>query len=209
MTDYSQLKKLDDGTADYRYTVDGVENLVGKYNAVMIDQPEVFIAADSPYRGGKPTEFEALADAFRAGLTFALSEDFYIVEQSCPNVMYVRTAISNLKLDKKKKSILGYTPIGLVGGAVKGAVTTDLAKKTNLQEAVMEFEIFDSETGERLIALIDQRGDKREEPATWEELEAAAINYGNLARCRLNNARQPPEARADCFAEFKKNEEEQ
>ena len=73
----------------------------------------------------------------------------------------------------------------------------------------MEFEIFDSETGERLIALIDQRGDKREEPATWEELEAAAINYGNLARCRLNNARQPPEARADCFAEFKKNEEEQ
>ena len=209
MTDYSQLRKLDDGTADYRFTVDGVEDLVSKYNALMIDQPEVFIAADSPYRGGKPTELEALADAFRAGLTSALSEDFYIVEQSGPSVMYVRVAISNLKLKKKKRSILGYTPVGLVGGAVKGAVTTDLAKKTDLQEAVMEFELFDSETGERLIAIIDRVGDDREAPATWEELEAAAFNYGNLARCRLNNARQPLEGRADCFAEFREDEGQQ
>jgi len=208
MSDYSQLTKMDDGTADYRYTVDGVEDLVAKYNALMIDQPEVFIAADSPYRGAKPTELVALADAFRAGLTSALSEDFYIVEQTGPNVMYVRVAISNLKLKKKKRKLLGYTPIGLVGGAVKGAVTTDLAKKTDLQEVVMEFEIFDSETGDRLIAIIDQRGEDREGPATWEELQAAAYKYGNLARCRLNNALQPPEARADCVAEFEKDEEQ-
>ena len=208
MTDYTQLVKLEDGTADYRYTVDGVEDLVAKYNALMIDQPEVFIAADSPYRGGKPTDLEALADAFRAGLTAALSEDFYIVEQTGPNVMYIRVAISNLQLKKKKRSILGYTPVGLVGGAVKGAVTTDIAKKTDLQEAVMEFEIFDSETGERLIAIIDHIGEGREAPATWEELEAAAFNYGSLARCRLNNASLPLESRVDCFADFKKGGEQ-
>jgi len=208
MTDYSQLSKVSDESADYRYMADGALERVANYDAVMIDQPEIFIAADSPYRGGKPKELAALAEAFRAGLTVALSEDFYIVEQTGPNVMYVRVAISNLKLKKKKKSILGYTPVGLVGGAVKGAVTTDIAKKTDLQEVVMEFEVFDSVTGDRLVAVIDHRGDGDKTPATWEELEAAAYNYGKLARCRLNNARVPPESVVNCLAEFKQDEEQ-
>ena len=189
MSDYSQLSKISDDTADYRYVVDGVMERVAKFNAVMIDQPEVFIAADSPYRGAKPKHLDALAEAFRAGIISALSEDFYIVEKPGPDVMYISMAITNLRLTKKKRSVLGYTPVGLVGGAVRGAATTDIAKKANLQDLVLEFEVFDSETGERLVAVIDHRGEGKESPTSWEELEAAALAYGELVRCRLNNAR--------------------
>ena len=203
MTDYSQLQKISDDTADYRYVTEGAEERVGKYNALMIDQPEIFLAADSPYRGAKPKQMVALAEAFRAGLISALSEDFYIVEKPGENVMYVTLAISNLRLTKKKKSILGYTPIGLVGGAVQGAATTDIAKKANLQDLIIEIEVFDSVTEERLVAVIDHRGEGKENPTNWEELEQAALAYGLLARCRLTNARLPEDSRVDCFAEYK------
>ena len=51
MTDYTQLQKVTDGSAHYRYIAPGAEDKLTKYFAVMIDQPEIFIANDSPYRG--------------------------------------------------------------------------------------------------------------------------------------------------------------
>ena len=201
MTDYTSLKKVEDGSADYRYVADGALERLAKYNAVMIDEPEIFIAADSPYRGVKPKHLDALGEAIRAGMISALGEDFYVVDRPGPNVLYMTPALSNVRLTKKKKSILGYTPIGLVSGAAIGAATTDIAKKANLQDVVLEMEIFDSETGDRLVAIIDHRGEGKESPTNWEELEKAAMAYGQLVRCRLNNARIAEESRVDCFAE--------
>ena len=200
MTDYSQLSKIEDGSADYRYVAEGAMDRVAKFNAVMIDQPEIFIAADSPYRGAKPKHLNALAEAFRAGVMQALSEDLYVVDQPGPDVMYFSLAISNLRLTKKKKSVLGYTPIGLVAGGVRGAATTDIAKKANLQDAMFEVEGFDSVSGERLVAVIDSLGAGKEDPASWEELEELALLYGRLLQCRMSNARLPEDARFNCLA---------
>ncbi len=200
MTDYSQLRKVEDGSADYRYVAEGATNRIAKFNAIMIDQPEIFIAADSPYRGAKPKHLNALAEAFRAGIIQALSEDLYVVDQPGPNVMYFSMAISNLRLTKKKKSVLGYTPIGLVAGGVRGAATTDIAKKANLQDAMFEVEGFDSVSGERLVAVIDSLGAGKEDPASWEELEALALEYGRLVQCRFSNASLPEDARFNCLA---------
>jgi len=205
MTDYSQLTRIDDESADYRWVAEDVQERVANIDAVMIDQPEVFIAADSPYRGAKPKHLDALAEAIRTGMIEALSEDFDIVEQPGPNVLYVSMAITNLRLTKKKKSVLGYTPIGLVGGAVVGAATTDLAKKANLQDVVLEFEVFDSVTGDRLVAVIDHRGEGKEAPSSWEELEAASLAYGELARCRLTTARLPKEDWENCLDKYKEH----
>ena len=43
MRDYTQLEKVTDGSADYRYLVPGGEEKMAKYNAVMIDQPERYV----------------------------------------------------------------------------------------------------------------------------------------------------------------------
>ena len=203
MSDYSQLVQVDDGTADYRYVAEGGLERLAKYNALMIDQPEIFIAADSPYRGAKPKHLDALADSLRTGMAIGFSgENYYVVDQPGQNVMYVAVALSNLRLTKKKKSVLSYTPIGLVTGAVVGAANTDIAKKANLQDVVIELEAFDSLTGERLAAVISHRGEGEENPASWEELDRAFLNYGQLAACRMDNQRVPEEEKADCVAEF-------
>ncbi len=199
MTDYTQLRKVTDGSVNYRYVAPGVEDRLIDYFAVMIDQPEIFIAADSEYRGIKPKQIDALADALRAGISSALSQNLYIVDQPGKNVMYISVAITNLKLKKKKKSVLGYTPVGLVTGAVKGAATSDIAKKADLQSMVFEAEVFDSDTGERLVALIDSQFVDRAGSTSWEELQEFMVQYGRLFQCRFDNARLPVERRVDCF----------
>ena len=208
MTDYSQLEKIEDGTADFRFLIEDWDDRMESFNAIMVDQPEIFISEDSPYKGAKPRHLEALAEAFRAGLVTALSDGgWYVVDKPGPNVMYARVGITNLKLNKRKKSVLGYTPIGLVGGTVVSAAQSDIAKKADLVGAVFELEIFDSATDERIVAIIDHAridGDL----ANWEEMEQRTLLYGMLASCRLNNAKFEEEMRVNCFAEHLKRLEE-
>lgn len=201
MSDYSQLQRVTDGSANYRYIAPGSEEKLAKYWAVMIDQPEIFIAVDSKYRGAKPRQLEALSEAIREGIVAAVSEDIFVVDRPGENVMYLALAVSNLKLTKGKKKVLGYTPVGLVTGAVKGAATTDIAKKANLQGLVLELEGFDSVTGERLVAIIDSRSSDKQNPASWEDLEQLATLYGERLRCRLKNARLPAGERTDCLGD--------
>ena len=199
MTDYTQLVKVTDGSADYRYVVPGGEDKMAQYNAVIIDQPEIFIANDSPYRGAKPKHLAALAESLRSGLTSALSEDMYVVGSPGENVLYISIAITNLKLTKKKRGILGYTPAGLVVGGIKGAATSDIAKKANLQGMVLELEGFDSVSGERIVTLIDSLGSVGEQHASWEDLEAFMAKYGRIMQCRFDNARLPDDQRVNCL----------
>lgn len=200
MSDYTQLEKVTDGSADYRYLPPGSEDRMAQYNAVMIDQPEVFIAADSEYRGAKPKHLEALAETMRSALTSSLSENLGVVDAPGENVLYVTLGITNLKLEKKKKNILGYTPVGLVGGAVVGAATTDLAKKATLEGLVLELEAFDSVSGERIVAIIDHLGsDDAGEDVSWDDLEVFMERYGRIMQCRFDNARLPAEQRANCL----------
>jgi len=201
MSDYTQLEKVTDGTADYRYIAPGGEERMAQFEAVMIDQPEIFIANDSPYRGAKPKHLVALAEALRSGLTSALSEDLYVVGSPGEKVLYIRIAITNLKLTKKKKNILGFTPVGMVVGGIKGAATSDLAKKANLQGMILELEGFDSISGERIVALIDSIGSDAQQHASWEELEVFMAKYGRVMQCRFDNARLPAEQRMNCLAQ--------
>jgi hypothetical protein len=199
MDDYTILEPIDDGSGDYRYTVDDVFNRVGQYDAIMIDEPEIFIAPDSPYRGAKPKHMDALGEAIRGGIIEAFSEEYSVVEEPAENVMYLRLALTDLKLEKRKRGILGYTPIGLVGGAVRGAATTDIASKADLNDVVVEAEVMDSTTGEILVALVDIRAEDSGDQLTWEELEKLTLAYGRLMACRLNNARLAEGARIDCI----------
>ena len=200
MTDYTQLQKVTDGSADYRYIAPGAEDRLTKYFAVMIDQPEIFIANDSPYRGVKPKQLDALAEALRAGIASGLSEDLFVVDRPGENVLYLSVAITNLKLKKRKKKVFNYLPVGLVIGGIKGAATTDIAKKADLKGLVFELEVFDSVTEERLVAIIDSLGDDEEIPTTWGELEEFMVMYGRLMQCRFDNAKLPEEQRINCLA---------
>jgi len=199
LSDYSGLKKRTTDTyVDYIYVAPGVKDTVAKYTTVMIDQPEIFIHPDSKYKGIKADDIKALADALRGAVAREVSSAYQIVDQPGPNVMYVALAATNLHLKKKKRGLLGYTPIGLVAGATKSIVVQDITKKISLKALSVETEARDSQTGELLVAIVESRAGGKQEPASWDELEAIFAEYGKRVRCRLDNARLVESERADC-----------
>jgi hypothetical protein len=200
LSDYSKLKQSSDAHMDKTYLVEGAQDKMVNYSAVMIDQPEIFVAANSKYKGMKPDDMKQLADSFRAAMAASLSTTYMIVDQPGPNVLYVRFAISNVQLKKKKKGLFSYTPIGLVAGAAKSAMTSDFTKKIDLKGLTMEMEILDSNSEERLAALLETRSGKKDEPASWEDLEALITVYSQRVGCRLDNARRAEENRVDCLS---------
>ena len=199
MSDYSQLQKVTDGSADFRYLAPGVEDKLLEYNAIMVDQPEFFIAADSPYRGVKARQLDALGEALRNGFSEIIAKEFFVVERPGANVLYIRPALSNIKLKRTKPSGLDYTPIGLVTMPARRAATTDIAKKADLRSVVLETEVFDSVTGELLVAIIDSRGGDADNLTSWEQIDQLAKDYGEVILCRLKNSRFSEAARANCL----------
>ena len=187
---------------DYTYLAEGAPGKMANYSAVMIDQPEIFIAPNSKYKGMKPDDMKQLADAFRSAMAASLSTTYMIVDQPGPNVLYMRFAISNVQLKKKKKGLFSYTPIGLVAGAAKSAMTSDFTKKIDLKGVTVEVEILDSVSEEQLAALLEMRSGKKDDPASWAELEALITVYGQRVGCRLDNARKTEENRVDCLSDM-------
>lgn len=201
LSSYSQLtRSADEQRMDYSYVAPGAPDRMANYSAVMIDQPEIFVAPDSQYKGMKPDDMKQLADAFRSAMAASLSTTYMIVDQPGPNVLYVRFAISNVQLKKHKKGLFSYTPIGLVAGAAKSAMTSDFVKKVDLKGLTMEVEILDSSSEEQLAALLETPSGKKDEPVSWEELEALITVYSQRVGCRLDNARRAEENRVDCLS---------
>jgi hypothetical protein len=200
LSDYSQLTKSSDEHMDYTYLAPDAENKMAGYSAVMIDQPEIFIAPNSKYKGMKPDDMKDLADAFRSGMAQALAETYMIVDRPGANVLYLRFALSNVQLKKKKKRLLGYTPAGLIAGAAKSALTSDVTKKIDLKGLTVEMEVLDSNSGERLAALLEVRSGSKEQPISWADLNELIGVYSQRVRCRLDNARVAEAIRVDCLA---------
>jgi hypothetical protein len=202
LSDYSQLQKSSGVQMDYTYVAPGAEQRMSNYIAVMIDQPEIFVAPDSKYKGIKPDDMKALADSFRAGLAQALTESYLVVDQPGPNVLHLRMALSNVYLKKKRKRLLSYTPIGLVAGVAKSIVISDITKKIDLKGFTVEMEVLDSTTEERFAALLEIRSGTKAEPASWKDVEELIALYSQRVRCRLDNARVAESKRVDCLSDL-------
>ena len=122
------------------------------YKAVMVDQPEIHFSADSEYRGMKPEDIAALASIMRETATEKLEAGNYkVVEQPGKDVLFVRVALTELYLKKKKRGVLAYTPIGAVA-----KVGTDALKETldklDIIEMTFEAELADSMSRDVLAA---------------------------------------------------------
>lgn len=166
------------------------------YTKVMMDPVEIWYAPDCKYKGIKPDELKILADAFRAAIVSELEPDYPVVSKPGPGVLGIRMAITNVEVTKKKRGLLGYTPAGLVlSTAVKA-----IGDNVSLQDATIEVELLDSQSNERLGALIDRQRKERgaagkalsalsavqKEGASWEEIENTLKFYAQRFRSRLD-----------------------
>jgi hypothetical protein len=206
LTDYSLLEENEDGRfTDRLYKVPNLEQRLADYDSIMVDQPEIFVAADSKYKGAKGDQLKALADVARLSTIARLEAGgFNAVDEPGADTLYMRWAITDLYLQKKKRGILSYTPVGMVVHATKGAATKDLWKKIDIAELKMEAEFTDVVTGEVLAAVITHQQGFRKQKGTkadivsWQELEALFDTVGERFSCVLSNTRIPEEEWDDC-----------
>ena len=177
-------------------------------NAVMVDQPEVWIDPESPYKGAKPDALKILADNLRQGFTEHLSTDFEIAEEPGPGVLYIHWAITDLYLAKKKKKFYQYTPTGFVLSSAKNALIQDIWKKVDIVEMTLELELIDTGTQELRAAGIAQEGarkdkkagQKKRDPVTWEEIDGLTQTMTARMACRIKNSRRAEAERVNCPA---------
>jgi len=205
LDDYSLLEPNDGKFIEANYFAPDVVQRLADYNAVLVDQPEIFIAADSKYKGAKGDQLKALADVARLATIERLEAGgFTIATEPGPDVLYFRWAITDLYLQKKKRGILSYTPIGFVVHATKNAAVRDLWKKIDIAELSLELEVSDLVTGEVLGAAISYRQglrkDKGQKPelVSWQALDALFSTVGERFTCVLTNAHIPESEWTTC-----------
>jgi hypothetical protein len=155
------------------------------YKYVIIEPVEIFIAADSDYKGLNADELKTLADGFREVLVNTLQPEILVVDQPGPEVMVLRAAISDVHLKKKKRGLLGYTPVGVVVTAARDAV----GARVSMKDAVLEVEILDASSQERIGVLVDrapvetQTGD-----ISWESIEHSFAYYAERFKLRMQGS---------------------
>jgi len=207
LSDYSTLQKHHEDTrfTEKVYMVPNAFQRLSDYKSIMVDQPEIFIAADSKYKGAKGDQLKALADVARLSTIAQLEAGgLNVVDTPSTDTLYMRWAITDLYLQKKKRGILSYTPVGMVVHTTKSAATRDLWKKIDIAELRIEIELTDVVTGEVIVAGIShqqgfrkQKGEKAD-LVTWQELEALFDTTGARLSCGLSNAGKPDEEKVDC-----------
>ena len=204
LTDYSLLETRERDFANRVYVVPNIEERMKAYNAFLIDQPEIFIAPDSKYGGAKGDQLKLLADTVRLATIERLEAGGYpVTEEPGPGVMYMRFAVADLYLKKKKRGLLSYTPMGFVVHSTMQAAIRDLWKKIDIVELRMEIEFSDSVTGEIIAMGTSSHGMRKgkgqqQDLVTWEELDAVIRTVGERLRCQLDNARKPRSAWSVC-----------
>ena len=203
--DYGMLQpQASDKGNDRVYAAPGGVEVLASYHAVMVDQPEIHFAADSKYRGLKPEDVAAIAAILRDNMTAKLKKEGYnVVEQPGPGVLYLRMALSELYLKKKKRGLLSYTPVGIVAHAGMDALSETL-QKVDIIEMSLEAELADSQSLEIFGAVVLERGHKKEhgqkeERLDMDELRATVQEYSARFACRLDNSRVPEAQRIDCY----------
>lgn len=188
LLDYPLLKPVPDLTGSWAW--DSPEADLAAYDRVMFDPVEIWLAADSEYRGIAPDQMKVLSDSLIGMITEALEPDYPVVSQRGPGVLRIRLALTNVRLEKKRR-ITSYLPIGL---AVTG-VRRLSGRMTNvrLQATSLEAEMLDSVSGRRIAVRIDNAPAGRSdsvgsaESMSWDVLEDTLSFYARRLRARLAN----------------------
>ena len=205
LSDYSKLKPVKSSAGDELLFVapGAYERAVG-YKAVMVDQPEILFSADSEYRGMKPEDIAELASIMRTVAKERLEERgrYKVVEQPGPDVLFVRMALTELYLKKKKRGVLAYTPIGAVAKLGTDALKETLSK-VDIIEMSFEAELVDSTSNDVLAAIVVPSGARKaegqkEERMDMKEFQAEIQEYASRLSCQLDNAKLPGSERIDC-----------
>ena len=203
LPDYSRLHTSPLNERTRYYLAPGAQQKLASYSKIMVDNPEIFLAEDSPYKGIKPARLNVIAEAFRQKVVDALSSDYAVVDEAGPATLYLKLALTDLSISKNRTRLLGYTPVGLVYRAGRSAVQSDYqnaVRQVSLIDLKIEGEVLDSQSSEMIGEFVDDHGN-RETPQNWDELLVDMQHFGKVIRCQLENARSSDDDWVNCMGE--------
>lgn len=155
------------------------------YSRVMIEPITIYISPESKEKGIRTNELKALADGFVEAVTITLEPDIPVVSQPGPGVLYIRAALVDVKLDNKKRGLMGYTPVGFVVTAAANAAGARII----LTDAVLEVEVLDAVSGERLGVLTDRAPTAAGgEDLSWDAISRTLTYYADRFKQRMQLA---------------------
>ena len=189
MSPAPEMKPIPNMEGAWYWNKPGLE--FNKYDKILLDDIEIFLAPDSKYTGINASQMKALADSMRAVMIAALEPDYPVVSKAGPGVLVARIAITNVYLDKPKHKFGQYSPIGLLASGVKKVA--GVPKNFSIKNASVEAEMFDFEIGERIAVRTDTRPlrslNEDPEELTWEAIEESLKVYGKRFRERVDQVR--------------------
>ena len=189
MSPAPEMKPIPNMEGAWYWNKPGLE--FNKYDKILLDDIEIFLAPDSKYTGINADQMKALADSMRAVMIAALEPDYPVVSKAGPGVIVARIAITNVYLDKPKHKFGQYSPIGLLASGVKKVA--GVPKNFSIKNASVEAEMFDFEIGERIAVRTDTRPlrslNEDPEELTWEAIEESLKVYGKRFRERVDQVR--------------------
>lgn len=156
---------------------------LAKYDRVMFAPLTMFVDPESQYKGLDSDDVRALATGFRDTIVRVLEPEIPVVDVPGKGVLYVTAALTNVRLRKKKRGLLGYTPIGFV-------MTTAMelaGKRISLENAALEMEIYDSATREPVAVIVDRHPSEKTnggEEYSWKSIEETMTLYAKRFKAR-------------------------
>lgn len=159
------------------------------YTRVMLEPATIFISPHSEYKGIKANELKLLSDRFTEAITRALEPEIPVIEEKGPGVLYVRAALTNMRVAKISRGLLGFSPFGYL-------VDSSAGPPYILKDTTLEIEMFDSMSGERVGVLVDKApGALYGEKPTWDAVDKTLVFYAERFKARMEASRKAGSAR--------------
>ncbi len=117
-----------------------------RYRGVLLEPIAVYYHPEAGSREIRPDELKKLTDSFREAVVTQLGTDYRVTDESAPDVLRVRCAITD---------VIPIRPALNAAASLVAFVAVDVGG------AAIEVEFLDSVTGERLAAGIDQKLGRR------------------------------------------------
>ncbi len=177
LEDYSELKPMMEREGVLGYTSPDWDPK--QYNKFIIEPIEIWIHPDSEYKGVQPDKLKKVSDSFYKIMVKTLGDDYPVVDEPGPDVMVLRIALTNVHIIKKKVlKWYSFTPAGALATGARKASGAHI----RLASASFEGELLDSQTGERLRAVLDTSAGEKLRKKIQEGKEGADTSWGDVEK---------------------------
>jgi hypothetical protein len=186
LSDYSQLKPAPDREGVMLYVDQNAD--LRPYTKLMFDPIQVLVTPSAEQPSLAPDVVQRISAQFEESLRRELAPAYQAVKEPGPDVLRVRTAITNIQPAQPPSSALDYVPIKAIYNVGREAA----GGAPRVAEMQAEVEVLDP-AGKRVVAAtVTRKGDDhlpQGEQITWESLQPITDYWARNFRTRLDQLR--------------------